>query len=57
MIILCLYVDDLLIMDNNKNYISKFKSELMEKFEMTGLEGIHQKGIAYSPKKGMCLRY
>lgn len=36
-IILCLYGDDLLIMGSNKKCISKFKSELMEEFEMTNL--------------------
>lgn len=36
-IILFLYVDDLLITRSNKKCISKFKSEFMEKFEMTDL--------------------
>lgn len=37
MIILYLYVDDLLIRGSNIKCISKFKSELMEEFEMTDL--------------------
>ena len=36
-IILCLYVDNLLITGSNEKCISKFKSELMEEFEMTYL--------------------
>lgn len=46
--ILCLYVDNLLITGNNKGYITKFKGELMEEFEMTdhGLM-IHFLGIEF----------
>ena len=36
-IILCLYVDDLLITERNGVNISNFKSELMEEFEMSDI--------------------
>lgn len=36
-IVLCLYVDDLLITGINEECISKFKSELMKYFEMIDL--------------------
>ena len=36
-IILCLYVDDLLITDNCEKNISKFKGELTKEFEMSDL--------------------
>lgn len=37
MIISCLYVDDLLIKDNNEGYITEFKIDIMKEFEMTDL--------------------
>lgn len=37
LIILCHYVDDLLITISDEECISKFKSGLMKEFEMTGL--------------------
>jgi hypothetical protein len=36
-IVLCLYVDDLLITGSNDSYISDFKNDLREEFEMTDL--------------------
>lgn len=36
-IILCLYVDDVLITDINECYVTEFKDDLMKEFEMTGL--------------------
>lgn len=36
-IILCLYVDDLLITGSHDKSVSRFKSELMREFEMTDL--------------------
>lgn len=36
-IILCLYVDDLLIMGNNEGYTTEFKTNLMKEFEMTNI--------------------
>ncbi|XP_045810820.1 uncharacterized mitochondrial protein AtMg00810-like [Trifolium pratense] len=36
-IIICLYVDDLLITGSNESYISEFKGDLKEEFEMTDL--------------------
>ncbi|GAU49301.1 hypothetical protein TSUD_367130 [Trifolium subterraneum] len=37
LIVMCLYVDDLLITGSNDNYISEFKSDLKKEFEMTDL--------------------
>ncbi|GAU43423.1 hypothetical protein TSUD_334860 [Trifolium subterraneum] len=37
LIVMCLYVDDLLITGNNDKYISEFKSDLKREFEMTDL--------------------
>ncbi|WJX39555.1 DNA helicase [Trifolium repens] len=37
MIILCLYVDDLLITGSNKAVLEKFKTDIMKEFEMTDL--------------------
>ncbi|CAJ2632822.1 unnamed protein product [Trifolium pratense] len=37
LVILCLYVDDLLITGSSESEISKFKCELMKEFEMTDL--------------------
>lgn len=37
MIILCLYVDDLLITGRNEGYIIEFKGDLMKEFEMIDL--------------------
>lgn len=36
-IIICIYVDDLLITSNNEGYITEFNGDLMKEFEMTGL--------------------
>lgn len=38
MIILCLYVDDLLITSNNECYITEFKVDLMKEFKITDLD-------------------
>ncbi|GAU31071.1 hypothetical protein TSUD_322080 [Trifolium subterraneum] len=37
LIVMCLYVDDLLITGSNDKYISEFKSDLKREFEMTDL--------------------
>ncbi|PNX79093.1 putative copia-type polyprotein [Trifolium pratense] len=37
LIVICLYVDDLLITGSNESYISEFKSDLRKGFEMTDL--------------------
>ena len=34
---LTLYVDDILLLDNNKQLLGKLKKQLMDRFEMTGL--------------------
>ena len=36
-IILCLYVDDLLVTGNNENKVAEFKKRMMNTFEMTDL--------------------
>ena len=36
-LIVCLYVDDLLITDNNENAINMFKGQMMNEFEMSDL--------------------
>lgn len=58
-IISCLYVDDLLIKDNNEGYITEFKIDIMKEFEMTDLGLVTprhwvsqvQKGIAHASKE------
>ncbi|GAU44417.1 hypothetical protein TSUD_100640 [Trifolium subterraneum] len=37
LILLCLYVDDLLITGSNKNILQKFKTDIMREFEMSDL--------------------
>ena len=37
-LILYLYVDDLIIVGINKEYITKFKKKMIQEFEMTALE-------------------
>jgi len=36
-ILICLYVDDLIVTGNNVNEIEAFKGQMMKKFEMTDL--------------------
>ena len=36
-LIVSLYVDDLLVTGNNINLVDKFKKEMIQEFEMTGL--------------------
>lgn len=57
LIILCLYVDDLLITNKYEICISKFNGELMKDFVMTDLRLMtYFLGIEfYKPKKGMLM--
>ena len=58
LIILCLYVDDLLIIGSNKIYIERFKRSLKFEFEMTDL-GIlsYFLGIEFKETKGLLIMH